>query len=195
MRSPESTIYTLRDCTTEGFTQGPMNGGTVIGQTQDGNFFAAHVQGHILGRQELSQKRFAEIFGRVPVRGLSLRADVFVRLCRLGGLNVFLFDTTNEEDGPIPEESDVLLRTEDPNADPKAPSYALVLQPDGNIQLVSSTVAALQGGQGIDYDRFESMFGFEPRENYFCNEVLRIAGLGGLRLAAYAAPEEGDAPR
>lgn len=178
-------VYTLRD-DDQPVNQGPRGGGVYISQSQDGNFVAIHTPNipRNLG-VEMSQYTFAEVFGRVPVRGMDIRADVFIRLCRLGGLVVYFEDTGFPVDVPtpqLPNETRVILRTSCPgNVNPNATGYCLRIHPDGNFRLYTAPLSGISGGLGIDYDRFESMFGSEPRD-YFANEVLRIATLGRLAL-------------
>lgn len=175
-------IYTLRTSQepVHGFAQGPVDGGVFITQTLDGNFVASHTKTTLRTGVYLNQWRFASIFGRVPYRGLPLRADIFIRLCTLGGLDVVFHDTQNDVLGsPSPGS---LIRTEDPDAPAQTPGYALRRHPDGNFRVISATLGFLgTDGIGVSYDRFESMFGNEPRD-YFANDALRVAALGGLKL-------------
>lgn len=177
-------IYTRRQPEKDDWAQGPKEGGICVHANPDGNF--ALVQSGSLPRHglELDQDTFGRVFGRVPPRGLTIRADVFLRLCTLGGLKTGLTkDGQNHWPGP----DDIWLFTHEEIMPPLAPIKAIQYQPDGNFCLTADfTFKTDVCGFGLSFENFERAFGLEPR-NYFANEVLRIAGLLGMRLVVEEA--------
>lgn len=133
----------------------------------------------------LDRQQFARIFGRIPANGVNLRADVFIRLCRLA--NVVLFFEGGSED------RDVLLNAY--NGTPKIPilqtfgenpGHGIFLNDEGNFNLQpfpSVETPVDTWTLFIDSERFECMFGRDSRD-FFANEVLRISKLAGHKLRA-----------
>jgi hypothetical protein len=176
-----TVIYTLGTHDKFYFRQGAPDGGVYVDATKDGNFSLFHAMTALKMGLELPQERFGKIFGRVPLRGLKMRADVFLRLCVLGGLKPgFLHSEPETLTLPGPER--VFLFTCEEGIKPTDPVFALQYQPDGNFRLTNDFIYKdITGGVGVSFDRFECAFGLEPRD-FFANEVLRIAGLVGIHV-------------
>jgi hypothetical protein len=177
-----TVIYTLgKKRSSNEFVQGSYDGGVYVDSTQDGNFSLFHAMTSLKMGLELPQERFGKIFGRVPVRGLKMRADVFLRLCVLGGLKPGLLHS-DPKVLTLPGEEKVYLFTCEEGISPTDPVFALQYQPDGNLRLTNEfRYQDITGGVGVSFDQFEGMFGLEPRD-FFANEVLRIAGLVGIHI-------------
>ncbi len=181
MTTHRTVIYTLGGHGPE-WQQGARDGGVFVNATQDGNFVLQHALTALNTGLKLTQERFGKIFGRVPMRGLKMRADVFLRLCRLGGLSLVLADEKVEDQLFPPGPEDVFLFTTQEGISSADKVHALQYQPDGNFRLTSEfTHGEVTAGRGIPFDRFEAMFGLEPRD-FFANEVLRISGLVGIHV-------------
>jgi hypothetical protein len=180
MKSPLPLIGTDTPSKRGDFSQGPLHGGVYVYSTTDGNFSIAHTAGSVLKpRVLLSQDRFARIFGRVPARGLPLRADVLIRMCRLGDV---LPKIVGSDGSSLA--GDILIKTHDAAAADSDQGYCLTFTPDSNLRLETTSVAELRAnpeGYPLDYDAFEATFGFEVRL-FFANEVLRLLRLRDLEL-------------
>lgn len=150
-------------------------------QNRDGNF---HIRRDVIpapGVPSLSRAEFARIFGRLPPKGVNLRADLFFRLVRLGGLEVGF--------GPIGDPSfpdkrkGPLFRTYDSEKNQNDEAYGVFLNDEGNFNLqpIPHGGPAVGLGLCLSYDEFEKIFGFDSRD-YFANEVVRIATLAGYEV-------------
>lgn len=163
-----------------------------VSQSNNGNFQVFRSdkkKGSLEGDVILNRSEFAKIFGRIPSTGVSLRADVFIRLCRMSNIILYFFDPEQGKPfvGEITEYSTTspMIQAVNVEDDDFTPSYGLFLNDEGNFNLlpVSKMPKPSPITLPININKFESMFGLDIRD-YFANEAIRIATLAGVPIRA-----------
>jgi hypothetical protein len=166
----------------QGFLIQGRDGNFVVNRTQRGREYDSFV--------DLSRQGFARIFGRIPNGGIGLRADVFIRLCRLAEIILYFYpNKKNEEERLGIDGADdpkvAMIRTYEISADRFSKAMGLFLNDEGNfnVQPIEHGAEVPSWTLKIGTEEFESMFGLDSRD-YFANEVIRISTLAGLGLGA-----------